>query len=119
MWELRVPVSAGGVGCAERACPAFLAGWKPSSWRDGYLTLLRAASVPYSSSDQEELALLRRASSEEVFLLLVLAVGKDQGDPCWDQHQKSLCPVANQQLPLGVSSGGFSGQLFLYLKAIF
>lgn len=43
--------------------------------------------------------MLRRASIKAVSLRLVSVVGKDQEAPCWDQHQKSLYPVASQWLP--------------------
>lgn len=79
-----------------------LAGWLEASVPEGQLPnagQLRAAFVPCSSLGREELALLRRASSEEVSRLLVWVAGKDQGAPHWNQHQKSLCPVASQWLP--------------------
>lgn len=109
-------------GRSESVRPAFLQGKQPGRLEarvpEGGLPnagWLRAASFPCNGSGQEEVALLRRASEEEVFLLLVSVMGKDQLGPASEKPRPSYKPVASS----GVSSGGFSGQLFLYLKAIF
>lgn len=75
---VKLQSASSSTGHLESACPAFLqekqAGWLEASVPEGQLPnacQLRAAFVPCSSLGREELALLRRASSEEVSRLLV------------------------------------------------
>lgn len=106
MWELQVSVLSSSKEALERDVGALMGVHRaPCStfMPEGSLALLEAGTLQVryltlgSSGQRLQRSLLCSEEHPLRHPCLFLAMGMDRRVPCWDQHQKILCPVAREQ----------------------